>query len=241
MELSFVTCVNDREVLEQCLLTSPCLATKRYPLALFEHCTSAAEAFNATLKTAQSTWLVFVHQDVVLPEGWDRDFLTGIATAQRQFDRLAVVGVYGVGAAVDVGVRPHSVHLGHVLDRGRLLVGSVPLPALADTLDELCFAVRCDARLELDAALGFDFYAADLALQARERGFSVAVVDAYCEHHSALPRAQFSESFIERFTVSATIFQEKWRHRLPITTPCITLTSDVAAAVQVRAAAKLAG
>ncbi len=235
MELSFVTCVNHREVLERCLLTSPCLAKKRYPLALFEHCTSAAEAFNAALKTAQSPWLVFVHQDVVLPEGWDRDFLTGIATAQRQFDRLAVVGVYGIG------VRPHPVHLGHVLDRGHLLVGSAPLPALADTLDELCFAVRCDAGLALDAALGFDFYAADLALQARQRGFSVAVVEAYCEHHSALPRARFSESFIDRFTASATIFQEKWRHRLPITTPCITLTSDVAAAVQVRAAAKLAG
>jgi lauroyl/myristoyl acyltransferase len=109
------------------------------------------------------------------------------------------------------------------------------LPAAADTLDELCFAVRRDAGLRLDPALGFDFYAADVALQARAQGQAVAVVDAFCEHRSRLPRAGFTEAFIERFSTSATHFQNKWRHLLPIATPSITLTATPSAAEQVRA------
>ena len=234
--LSFVVCVNNRDTLRRCLLASPCIARGDYALTQFEGCSSAAEAFNAALQSARSTWLVFVHQDVFLPQGWDQQFLEGIKAAWQQFKELAVVGVYGVQRNPSSATQ-QNIHVGHVLDRGRLLKAETPLPARADTLDELCFAVRCDSGLRLDAALGFDFYAADIALQAVEQGFSVVVVDAYCEHHSSLPRRGFSEAFVERFGASATVFQKKWQHRLPISTPCITLTADSAAEIQVRAAA----
>lgn len=237
VNLAFVTCSNRPEVLARCLMASPCLASGRYPLAVHEGCASAAEGFNATLDAGDSAWLVFVHQDVFLPEGWDARFLEGLRLAGARFPGLAVAGVYGVRYR---GL-PAPQHLGHVLDRGRLLCVGEDLPQQADTLDELCFAVRCDAGLRLDETLGFDFYAADVALQARERGLAVAVVDAWCEHHSSLPRSGFSEDFVARFTASATRFQDKWRHRLPVTTPCITLTADSPATAQIEAAALAAG
>ncbi|MDE1981859.1 MAG: hypothetical protein KGI81_05920 [Betaproteobacteria bacterium] len=231
-ELAFVACVNDRETLGRCLLASPCLAPGQHALALFEGAASAAQAFNAALSYGDSEWLVYVHQDVFLPPGWEREFLAGLATAQQRLPQLAVAGVFGVGS---------SGLLGHVVDRGRLLREGGELPAAAHTLDELCFAVRRASGIRLDPALGFDFYAADAALQAHEQGLQVAVVDACCEHRSTLPRAGFAEAFVQRFAASATAFQHKWRHRLPVTTPCITLTADSPAEAQVRAAALRAG
>ncbi len=231
-ELAFVACVNDRETLGRCLLASPCLAPGQQVLSLFEGAASAAQAFNAALAYGDSEWLVYVHQDVFLPEGWEREFLAGLATAQQRLPRLAVAGVFGVG---------QGRLLGHVVDRGRLLREGGELPAAAETLDELCFAVRRACGIRLDPALGFDFYAADAALQAQEQGLHVAVVDACCEHRSSLPRAGFAEAFVQRFAASATAFQHKWRHRLPVVTPCITLTADSPAEAQVRAAALRAG
>src|SRR3990167_8510890 len=64
----------------------------------------------------QDTWLVWVHQDVLLPEGWDTRFLQVLAQGVRQFPRAVVAGVYGVN-----GRGAEARRAGHVLDRGTLL------------------------------------------------------------------------------------------------------------------------
>ena len=81
--LSFVTCASDTEVLSRCLLASPCLAQGKRPLQAFFNARSAAEAFNTALASApEGAWLVWVHQDVLLPEGWDAQFMAGLARAR---------------------------------------------------------------------------------------------------------------------------------------------------------------
>ena len=110
-DLSFVVCVNNQDTLRRCLLASPCIARGDCALTQFEGCSSAAEAFNAALQTARSTWLVFVHQDVLLPQGWDQQFLQGIKIAQQQFKELAVVGVYGVQHHPN-GIAHQAIHVG---------------------------------------------------------------------------------------------------------------------------------
>ena len=86
--------------------------------------------------------------------------------------------------------------------------------------------------LTLDPALGFDFYATDLVLQAQARGLDCAVVDAYCEHWSgtaSLPQL-VAERVRDRIAASGQVFERKWAHRLPLTTPCfdIRASGDVA-------------
>lgn len=214
-KLAFVACVSDVEVLQRCLLASPCIAQGRWPLQAFFNARDAAGAFNSALAaTSPGTWLVWVHQDVLLPEGWDTRFLQALAQGVRQFPQAVVAGVYGISGR---GAAAHRA--GHVLDRGTLLREPCPLPCLADSLDELLFAVQAGHGLTLDPALGFDFYGTDVVLQAQSRGLQALVVDAYCEHWSNTPTGRvIPASLARRIQASGTAFERKWAHRLPVQT-----------------------
>ncbi|MCX7176992.1 MAG: hypothetical protein NT159_24350 [Proteobacteria bacterium] len=218
-KLGFVTCVSDAQVLRRRLLASECLNSGAYEHALYFNAPSAAAAFSAAQEQMLACeWLVWVHQDVFLPPGWDTQFIGGLELAAAEFPRLAVAGVYGVA-----GSGPSAVRAGHVLDRGTLLQETAALPCAVRSLDELLFAVRLASGMRLDPALGFDFYATDIALAAIERGMEVAVVDAYCEHWSDTSKGRVTTEFADRVVGSGNVFESKWAHRLPIETPCFSI------------------
>ena len=236
-KLSFVTCASNLEILGKRLLSSPCLRPSGHALVVYFNAPSAAHGFNAAMAAVATTapasavsWLVWVHQDVFLPEGWDTRFARALAQALQRFPKLAVAGVYGVAGAGAAARRA-----GHVLDRGTLLRESALLPCLVDSLDELLFAVRLNSHLQLDPALGFDFYATDLVLQAQAQGWQCAVVDVCCEHWSGTPASgAVPQAVAERIQSSAQVFERKWVQQLPITTPCFNIArpGDVAAFVE---------
>lgn len=218
VKLSFVVCVSDTEVLAANLMRSPCLTNGSTHQLIFVHgCRNAAEGFNRGMTLAGGDIIVFVHQDVFLPSGWDKRFISGFMEARHRMP-AEVVGIYGLNAPKGA---EKSRQLGAVNDRGEWLRGTEPLPARAQSLDELLFAVPRGSRLRLDPDLGFDLYATDLLLQAEAGGGCGAVVDAPCEHRSSLPRANISQSTVERFRKSALTFERKWASRFPIETPCI--------------------
>lgn len=229
MKLSFVVCVSDAETLAANLMRSPCLGTgSSHQIILVHGCRNAAEGFDRGMSLATGDILVFVHQDVFLPHGWDRAFIAGFREARSKMP-AEVVGIYGLTSPKDEG---NPRQLGTVNDRGELLRGTVPLPARAQSLDELLFAVPRASSLRLDPDLGFDLYATDLVLQAEGRGNCGAVVDAPCEHRSALPRTGIPRSTVERFRKSALVFEQKWMSRFPLQTPCIRF--DVSSPVTVK-------
>ncbi len=234
-QLGFVTCATDASVLARRLLASPCIASGQYMIDVHVGAASAAQAFNAAVaRRPQPEWLVWVHQDVYLPPGWDTRFVSAIGEAELHFSRLAVVGLYGIAGA-GAGAGAQALRAGHVLDRGHLLKEPSPLPCRVDSLDELLFAVRTDTCLTLDPALGFDFYATDLALTALGRGLDVAVVDACCEHWSATPRTDVPSHVVDRVSASGALFERKWAHLLPLDTPCFSIRRPGDVATQCRA------
>jgi hypothetical protein len=216
----FVSCISQPAVAQRYLQASPCLQAGGHRLVMHANAPSAADAINPVLDSGpKARWLVWLHQDVFLPQGWDSQFAQSISQALQQWPRLAVVGVYGLR-----GAGAQAQRAGHVLDRGQLLQEPAPLPCLVDSLDELLFAVRTDCELRLDPALGFDFYATDLVLQAQAAGLQCAVVDAYCEHWSGTPsQGEVPDSLVQRIAASAQVFERKWAAQLPITTPCFDI------------------
>lgn len=219
-DLIFVSCISQLDIAQKCLLASPCLQPGGRPLVMHWNALTAAHALNAVLDgQLRVRWVVWVHQDVRLPMGWDHAFLAAIDRAQEQWGTLGVVGVYGVA-----GAGASSRRAGHVVDRGKLLKEPMPLPCVVDSIDELLFAVRGDTQLRLDPALGFDFYGTDLVLQAQDIGMKSVVVDACCEHWSDTPaEGPVPAPLARRIAASGTVFEAKWAHRLPVSTPCFDI------------------
>lgn len=222
------------DVLTQRLAASPCLAPGGLSWQAVFNASSAAQAFNPLMDTLRLTrtadWLVWVHQDVYLPAGWSAAFSAGLRYALERWPSAMVAGVYGVKGHGSAAQR-----CGHVLDRGRMLHESTPLPCTVDSLDELLVAVRVDSILRMDTALGFDFYATDLVLQAQERGGVAVAIDAPCEHWSDTPmQPPVPPALRKRLELSAEVFERKWVHRLPVQTPCFAIHApgDVARALE---------
>jgi hypothetical protein len=229
--LSFVTGVSQWDVLHQNLARSPCLQKGQHQWSAVSNAASAAHAFNQAMTAAEQLapsnhWLVWAHQDVYLPLGWDLKFASELQEAVSRWPKLAVAGVYGVS-----GFGPKIIRSGHVLDRGKDLHEPTPLPALTDSLDELLVAVKVGSGLRMDSALGFDFYGTDLVLQAKQQGMQAAVLEAYCEHWSNTPDTRpLPESLVRRISQNAQAFEQKWRHALPLSTSCFDIAKpgDVA-------------
>ncbi len=79
--LSFVACVSHVPTLRRHLLASPILAAgSEHELIVVQNCPSAAHGLNIGIERAKHDWIVCLHQDVVLPSGWDR---IAIAAARR--------------------------------------------------------------------------------------------------------------------------------------------------------------
>ena len=214
--LSFVVCLADDATLKANLLASPCLGPgSPHEVIAVRNAPSAAAGLSLGLARARHELVVCVHQDVVLPSGWDRLVVDQYRRAEQQCGSIGVAGVYGVGEVREAPGQPLAVaRIGRVVDRGRWLDEGPELPARAATLDELLLVIRRDTPLRFDPALGFHLYGADLCLQAGERGLAVVVLGALCHHNSRSVRLP------ESFLASAETFARKWDHRLPIATPC---------------------
>ena len=181
---------------------------------------SAAAGLTMGLMRARYQWVVCVHQDVYLPEGWDRCIFQQIQEAERRFGPIGVAGVYGVGEVVtppDSPSRSVGKRIGSVVDRGRELCDGPELPLASRRSTSCCWSCGEIRGLRFDPALGFHLYGADICLQARETGLAVVALGHLCHHNSR------SVGLPEAFFASAEVFARKWSHRLPVATPCVII------------------
>ncbi|WP_374764222.1 methyltransferase domain-containing protein [Yunchengibacter salinarum] len=217
--ITFVVAANDRAQLRNNFLRSPFLdaAPARYPVFMRYGVSSAAALFNAVLAKARTPWVVWVHQDVYLPSYWPARFLDQIVAAEAQGHSPDVAGVFGART----GARGR-IDIGRVQDGQGCFAGHASLPAAADTLDEVLLAVRRDAGLRFDPALGWHSYGADISLASEAAGHPPLVVDAPLYHNTIGNRRQ--ANLPAAFHESRRHLARKWRHRLPVDTPCGRLT-----------------
>jgi len=212
--ITFVACVNDDDQLAANLARSPCLrGAGPHELLVFRGCASAAEGLNAGIEQARNELVVLVHQDVYLPEGWPARVAAQWRAAQDQGGPVGIGGVFGV---LDRRVPFDAV--GRVVHRDRLL-SHRQLPIDVDGLDELLMVVPRDTPLRVDAALGWHLYGTDLALQARQRGLRVVVLDALCHHNSLTGRVP------SQYRQSERVLARKWKELLPIHTNLSSIDS----------------
>ena len=213
MNWNLAVAANDDALLGHCLLASPgarsaskVLVERGFP--------SAAQAYNAASLKAESDIVVFAHQDVYLPAGWDDRLGSALEHLHAKDPGWAVAGVVGIAT----GLAP----TGYAYCTGlqRIVGAPFPEPVEAETLDELLLVVRRSSRLRFDEQLpGFHLYGTDICLTARTSGMKAYIIPAFCVHNTAgldfLP-VSFWRSYL--------YLRRKWRATLPIKTPCTTIT-----------------
>jgi glycosyltransferase involved in cell wall biosynthesis len=212
--ITFVAAVNDQDVLQRNLLASPCLHVAHgHQLLLQKGFSSAALAYNAAIEQATGDLVIFVHQDMYLPEGW-------LEQVQHSIARLSVTdpdwGVLGCW-----GAKADGEHCGHVYSSGLgILGGPFDEPTPVQTLDEIVLIVRAASGLVFDEALPhFHFYGTDICLRAAARGLTCYVIPAFCIHNTR----QLLQLPPEFYTCYQHI-KKTWKDWLPIETSCIRVS-----------------
>lgn len=212
--LAVVAAVNDDEVLAGNLAASPLLSNKSVPLIVERGHESAALAYNAGLKRAVADVVIFAHQDVYLPRGWDRKLLSTIQLLESENKNWGVLGAIGINETGSLVGKVWSTGL-------RREVGAeFSRPARAQSFDELAIVLRKETGLRFDANLpGFHLYGTDIVQSAMKAGFGAYVFNGPVVHNS-LPAIRLGRSY----TAAYRYLQRKWWMELPIYTTILPIT-----------------
>ena len=212
MQWSVISAVNNEKVLKTCLLDSPGIESAA-EVILQRGYASAASAYNAAMQKAKTDLLVFVHQDVYLPEGWIEAVQKALETLSQQDPNWGVVGVWGaVDGEKRVGYLCWTGDLGwkEPFEGGKEVA----------SLDEVVLIFRKSAGLVFDERLpGYHLYGADICAEARRRGRKCYAISALCIHNTNTERMlplQFWKCY--------WFMRRKWKDSLPIDTPCTRIT-----------------
>jgi Glycosyltransferase like family len=206
--------VNNEEVLHRNLLLSPGLLSGGNQLIIRREFTSASLAYNSAIAEAENDIVIFVHQDIYLPDTWFGDLTRCLAILERTEANWGVLGCYGSrkGAADGLG-RVYTRGLGQ---HGRHLIRPEPV----ETLDEIILIIRKSSGLRFDPDLpSFHLYGSDICMTARQRGTVNYAFQGYCVHNTnqllILPND---------FYTCYRYMRRKWAHYLPIYTSCMKIS-----------------
>jgi hypothetical protein len=211
-DLCIVVASNDEPCLQQNLLASD-MVRAGAPVHVERGAISAAAAYNRGLDATTADIVVFAHQDVYFPPGWDRLLRQTLADIARQDPGWALVAPYGISEA--------GRNVGDVWSTslGRRLGGPFPVPVRAQSFDELVIVMRRSAGLRFDESLpGFHLYGTDIVQSAAAKGCGAYVAWLPVVHND-----KFHGALGEDFAASYRYIWRKWRHRLPLRTPVVRI------------------
>jgi hypothetical protein len=213
MQWSVISAVNDERVLKTSLLASPGIQSAAEVILQRDH-PSAPTAYNDAIKKATTDLLVFVHQDVYLPEGWIDTVKKTVETLSEQDPNWGVLGVWG---AVDYSNQP----IGYLWWTGNWGAKN-PFEGAKEivSLDEAVLIFRKSSGLVFDERLpGYHLYGTDICMDARRLGRKCYAISAFCIHNTnigGLLPLQFWKCYF--------FMRRKWKASLPIVTPCTRIS-----------------
>jgi glycosyltransferase involved in cell wall biosynthesis len=213
--LTFVVPVNDRAILEKNLLLSPGLKRPDGPrLLVQEGFRSAAAAYNNAIDKATNDFVIFVHQDVYLPESWLSDLQIALGFMDQIDPAWGVLGCWGITE------RGQARGFLYTTDQG-VIGDSFKEPVPVQTLDEVVLVLRRSSGLRFDMGLqGWHFYGTDICMTAASQGMKSYAISAFCVHNTKDLTLALPKSFYQCYRH----VKRRWRQYLPIHTSCTTIS-----------------
>jgi hypothetical protein len=181
LSVTFATCVADPTRYEACRTSIEGLRRQGIEVSLdavdnASNRFSCPEALNQAWERSWSDLVVFCHEDVTFPPEWLERLLASLSALDGARPPWAVLGPMG---------RSGKCFRGHGSGPDGVEALHGPLPALVETLDEMCLVVRRSLPSRFDEKLGgFHLYGVDLCIQAVEAGLGCYAIDAPCRHSS---------------------------------------------------------
>jgi Glycosyltransferase like family len=210
---SMVVAASSKEVLQANLLRSE-EAKSAKEIFVHWHAQNAAKAFNSELARCTGDVVVMAHQDVYLPKGWAEKMIKSIEVLSDRDPKWAVAGCFGTTASGKGSGILYSSGL-------KRFVGEFSQePVQVRTLDEVLLILNLRSELQFDEKLpGFHLYGTDICLEAEQAGMNCYVIPSVLLHNSK------GINFLPlNFWKAYLYLRKKWRHRLPVTTPCTRIT-----------------
>lgn len=213
-QITFVVAVNKRDVLENNFLASPCLRMPHsHQIILQEGYSSAAKAYNEAIDRSANDLIIFIHQDMILPEPWLSQLWAALDLLEREDPNWGVLGCGGT--ARDGSGRGHLYSLGV-----GMLGEPFERPAEVRVLDEIVLMLRKSSGLRFDAALPhFHLYGTDICLRAESLGKKNYVIPAFSVHNT-----HYGLILPNEFYQCCRHIRRVWHDSLPVQTPCIRIT-----------------
>ncbi len=212
--ITFTIAVNDEQVCRANALASPVFHNGHpHEIMIRRNFASASLAYNNAMDQAHNDLMVFMHQDVYLPEHWDKKLLNVVNSLEAAGRRWGVLGCFGISLQGEPA--------GHIFSNGLRLELGGPAPIVpVQSLDEVVLVLRKSSGLRFDAKLPyFYFYGTDICLEAKRNGMENYAMSNFCVHNS-IPIRRLPAIFWQ----SAEYLRVKWRHELPVKTCCVTLS-----------------
>jgi len=213
MPLSFVVAINNKDVYEKNILASPVFQKgHQHEIIARYDFPSVSLAYNSVIDEVKNNILVFIHQDVYLPEGWDKRLINTISSLKNGGVNLGVIGCYGVSSK--------GLRFGHIFSNGlRKELGKTSTPQVVKSIDELLLCFMKSSGLRFDPLMPhFHLYGTDICLEAEKRGLTNYAISNFCVHNS-LPVKKLPKEFWE----CAEYIRKKWRKELPVESSCIKI------------------
>lgn len=230
-DLCIVVASNNDECLGRNLLASP-LVQMGVQIHIERGAPSASVAYNRGLAATSAPIVIFAHQDVYFPQGWEARLFAAIAALQAQGANWALLGPFGMAQVFDTDQatsppssavqKSKALHLGDVWSTslGRRVGLPVATPCLVQSFDELAIVMRRDAGLRFDEALPlWHLYGTDIVQIARAAGYGAYVIDAPVVHNDG-----FHGKLGADFTAAYHFIRQKWRDQLPLRSPVLWIT-----------------
>lgn len=213
--LTIAVAVNDVDTLQRNLLLSPSvLGNDTNQIIIKKDYPSASLAYNAAIEEAENDLIIFIHQDMYLPEGWFLDLSHSLSYLQRERISWGVLGCFGVNKFAEDGLgQIYMTGLGQI---GRRIMKPEPI----ETLDEIVLIIRKSSGLRFDPSLPyFHLYGTDLCMSARDNGLASYAFQGFCIHNTnqllRLPNEYYQ---------CYDYLKKKWNKYLPIYTSCIKIS-----------------
>lgn len=213
MDWCLVSAVTDEALVKSCLLRSPDVLSANKVICQ-RGFPNAGIAFNVAIEKVDSEYMIFSHQDVYLPPGWMTSLERAIVWLESHDPNWGVLGL--------VGVAQFGERLGYVYSTGLMRFVGWPMAQAMSVrvLDEIVLVLKRGSGIKFDKYLpGFHLYGTDICLEAEARGMRNYVLPCFALHNS-----RGIKWFPLSFWKAYMYLRRKWRHLLPITTPCTTIT-----------------